>query len=109
MMSDAGSCECFGLIACVINEVAYNEQIFPWTGFTSESTTMTSDMSVTNVGKPLYAMITSPNIRKYTLVQYKTYNSGILLCLSLASSFVIGSTLSHSQRTNVVFYYSTVQ
>lgn len=43
----------------------------PCAGSTWEFTMTTSATSVTNVGKPSYDMITSPNIRKYTLVQYQ--------------------------------------
>lgn len=42
--------------------------VFICKGFTLGFTIMTSAMNVTNVGKPSYAMITWPSIRKYTLV-----------------------------------------
>lgn len=64
--------------SCVTNIVKDDEQTVPCAGFTSESTTTTSGMSVTNVEKPSYVTITSPSIRKYTLVQYERWCGGFL-------------------------------
>lgn len=61
----------------LLTDHVMSEQTVPSIDFTSEFTMTINATSVMNVEKPSYATITWPNIRKYTLVQYLTYNRKI--------------------------------